>query len=289
MKPFQPINSSPKAIPGKLFGAFFGFLTIFAIAITSCSRVTPNGDEEAVLIMKPLFFGHGGVSEKPVAAGSEWISPTTDYVMFKITPETYTILFDDMMTDDNTPVDFSAYLKVQIQKGKTPILYEKFGEKWFENSISPTYRALVRDKASSYKMFDLTSNREVLINIETQVYEQMASYCKKLNLPVDIQQVTIGAVTPPNEVLEETRRTAAQNQSILTQRARAESELARKQAEINKAIADLAYKSQMNMTIQEYLQLRNLEIEKEKVELVRDKQNVSIIMGQGINPMYNVK
>jgi regulator of protease activity HflC (stomatin/prohibitin superfamily) len=272
-----------------LTGLFVSFIFLIVIGITACSRVTPNGGEEAVLVMKPLFFGHGGVSQTPVSAGSEWIAPTTDYVMFKITPVTYSVRFDDMMTDDNTPVDFMAYLKVQIKQGQTPILYEKFGGKWFENSVSPTFRAMVRDKASSYKMFDLTSNREVLLDIENVVFEKLTQYCIKLKLPVEIQQVTIGAVTPPSEVLEETRRTAAQNQSILTQRARAESELARKQAEINKAIADNAYKTQMNMTIKEYLDLRHLEIEKEKVELVRDKQNVSIIMGQGIQPMYNVK
>ena len=45
----------------------------------------------------------------------------------------------------------------------------------------------------------------------------------------------------------------------------------------------------MNMTTNEYLELRRLEIEKEKVELVRDKQNVTIVMGQGLQPTIPIK
>lgn len=269
---------------------FYLFLfLLLSLALSSCSRVTPDGDEEAVLVMKPILFGHGGVADQPVSSGSEWVAFTTGSVTFKIIPVTYTEKFDDMMTDDNTPVDFNAYLKIQIRKGATPQLYKGFGDKWYENSLAPTFRALVRDKASSYKMFDLTSNREILVSIESDILKKVTDYAKQLNLPIEVMQVTIGAVTPPNEVLEETRRTAAQNQSKLTQDARANAELSRKQAEINKAIADNAYRQQMGMSTSEYLQLRNLEIEKEKVELVRDKENVSIILGQGITPMYNVR
>jgi regulator of protease activity HflC (stomatin/prohibitin superfamily) len=137
-------------------------------------------------------------------------------------------------------------------------------------------------------MFELAGNREVLKEIETYVTDTVKSYIKNLGLPVTVLQVTNGACTPPPEVLEETRRTASQNQSSLTQIARAKSELERKQAEINKAIADNAYRSQMGMTIDQYLHLRALEIEKEKVELVKEKQNVSIIMGQGIVPTFPV-
>lgn len=180
-------------------------------------------------------------------------------------------------------------LNCKSKKGETPILYKNFGQHWFENSLAPTFRAMVRDKASQYKMFDLAGNRMVLKEIEDNVFSSITSYCQKLQIPVNILQVTIGAVTPPPEVLEETRRTAAQNQSILTQDARAKSEAARKQAEINKALADKAYQNQMNMSMPDYLHLRALEIEKEKIELVREKQNVSIIMGQGIVPTFGIQ
>ena len=44
----------------------------------------------------------------------------------------------------------------------------------------------------------------------------------------------------------------------------------------------------MGMSTSEYLELRQLEIEKEKVELIKDKQNVSIIFGD-VKPVKNVK
>lgn len=264
-------------------------LVMSLFSMTSCDSVSVNGDQEAVLVMKPWFFGHGGVDKTAISSGREWVAWTTDNVKFTITPTTYTETFDDMMTDDNTPVDFAAYLKLQIRKGETPVLLEKFGEKWYENSVAPTFRTMVRDKASMFKMFSLTSDREVLADIQKEVKNKITEYCNKIGLPVSVMEVTIGKVTPPEEVLEETRRTAAQNQSKLTQDARAAAEISRKQAEINKAIADKAYQTQMNMNTSEYLQLRQLEIEKEKVELVRDKQNVTIVMGQGLQPTIPIK
>lgn len=264
-------------------------LGVVSFLLAGCGVIAPSGDEEAVVMKKPWFFGHGGVQDNPVSAGRSWTAPTTYGIIFKITPITFTELFDDLISDDNTPVDFNAYLKLQIRKNETPSLYKGFGERWYENSLAPTFRATVRDKASQYKMFDLAGNRVVLKEIEDYVFKSITDYCSKINLPVLILQVTIGAVTPPPEVLEETRRTAAQNQSILTQEARAKSENSRKQAEINKAIADKAYQTQMNMSVQDYLHLRALEIEKEKIELVREKQNVSIIMGQGIIPTYGIQ
>ncbi|HQO09055.1 MAG TPA: SPFH domain-containing protein [Clostridiales bacterium] len=257
------------------------------IFLAGCS-VSPNGDEEAVLLMQPWVFGHGGVDQDAVKPGLVWVAPTTSAIFFKVTPLTITEPFDDMITDDNIPVDFNAYLKLQIIKGQTPKLYEKFGQNWYAMSIQETFRTMIRDKASSYKMFDLAGNRQVLAEIQSETFTLITDYCKKIDIPVEILQVVVGAVTPPQEVLEETKRTAAQNQSILTQEARSKAEVSRKEAEVNKAIADKAYQNQMSMSIQEYLQLRALEIEKEKIELVREKQNVSIILGQGITPMYGV-
>jgi regulator of protease activity HflC (stomatin/prohibitin superfamily) len=128
-------------------------------------------------------------------------------------------------------------------------------------------------------MFQLANNREISTQIENEIFQELTQYIAKLNIPVEVLQITVGAITPPDQVLVETRNTAAQNQSILTQQARAHAELARKAAEVNKAIADQAYQSQMNMTIDEYISMRALEIEKEKVELIKDNKNISIIFG----------
>ena len=269
----------------KFYNILFLMLTF---ALIGCSGVRPNGDEEAVLIKKPWFFGSGGVDGEPVSSGLTWTALSTKAVTFKIVPITYHETFDDMMTSDNTPVDFSVHVMIRIKSGMTPVLYEKFGEEWYTNSMAQQIKTTVRDKTSPHKMFDLTSNRDTLQKIETSIFKDIVAYCNKNEIPVEVMSVVVGKATPPPEVMEETRRTAAQNQSILTQRARAHSEAARKEAEINKAIADKAYKNEMGMNTNEYMQLRGLEIEKEKIELVREKQNVTIVMGQGLSPMIDV-
>lgn len=261
----------------------------FSLMLTSCYRVQPNAGEESVLIMQPYLFGHGGVDEDPISTGSSWVAATTDHKEFSITPQTITEEFDNMIPADNTPVSFSAYLKVQIKKGETPVLYKNFGEKWYENNLKASFRTMVRDKASAFKMFDLASKREISSQLEKDIFKDIVEYAKKVNLPVEVMQVSIGAITPPEQVLTETKLTAAQNQSILTQQARANAELSRKQAEVNKAIADMAYQDQMKMSIEQYLHLRQLEIEKEKVELIKDNKNVSIIFGSNPPITYPVK
>lgn len=261
---------------------------IMMTTLTSCYRVMPNGGQESVLIMKPVFTD-GGVDDTPVSAGSEWCALTTDHVEFNITPQTITEEFDNMIPSDNTPVSFSAYLKVQIKKGETPNLYKNFGENWYANNIQATFRTLVREKACVHKMFDLASKREISAKLEVDILALMQEYAKKINLPVEIMQVSIGAITPPNEVLTETKNTAAQNQSILTQNARKNAEDARKDAEISKAIADKAYQNEMKMTIDQYLHLRQLEIEKEKVELIKDNPKVSIIFGNGVGTTVPIR
>lgn len=267
---------------------FISILILIIFASTGCYRVQPDPGEESVLVYKPYLFGHGGVDPIPVSTGAEWCVFTTDHKEFPITPITITEEFTNMIPSDNTPVSFSAYLKCQIRKGETPKLYQEFGAEWYNHNLQASFRTMVRDKASAFKMFDLASKREISSLLEKDIFKDISEYAKKINLPVDIMQVSIGAVTPPEQVLTETKNTAAQNQSILTQKARADAEMSRKQAEINKAIADMSYQNQMKMTIAEYLHLRQLEIEKEKVELIKDNKHVSIIFG-GLQPTYPVK
>ncbi|KZX58038.1 hypothetical protein A3709_20720 [Halioglobus sp. HI00S01] len=66
-------------------------------------------------------------------------------------------------------------------------------------------------------------------------------------------------------------------------------ELARASAERNKALADQAYMEQMAFTSSEYLTYRAQEIEKEKLDMVKDKDNVSIVMGFGSPDVQNFR
>ena len=74
-------------------------IIIFITALffnSACSYVGVNGDEEAVLIQKPLFFGHGGVDEAPVSSGKTMVALTTDDVKFSIIPVAYEEKFENL-------------------------------------------------------------------------------------------------------------------------------------------------------------------------------------------------
>ena len=267
------------------FKVLFGLLAVvlMSLSMTSCYRVSPDPGQESVLVYKPYFFGHGGVDAEAVSTGATWCVITTDHKEFDITPHKYTEEFNNMIPADNTPVSFDAYLTLQVQKGSSPELYKLYGISWYENNIQALFRTMVRDKASAYKMFELASDRKISSRLESELLKDVTKLVADLKIPVTVKNVTIGAITPPEQVLTETKNTAAQNQSVLTQDARAKAELSRKQAEINKAIADNAYKNQMGMTTAEYLHLRQLEITKEQVELLKDHKNVNILFNQGNN------
>jgi predicted HAD superfamily hydrolase len=91
--------------------------------------------------------------------------------------------------------------------------------------------------------------------------------------------------------MEEYNKTAAQIQAKQTQMAASDMQSYRKIAEEKRAEADDAYRVKMNLTPEQYIQLRSVEIEKEKVDMVRNKRNVSInmLMGNGAQPFYNIK
>lgn len=259
------------------------------LLFTSCYRVSPNGDQESVVIEKPVIFGSGGVDSEPLSSGSHWVAASTDHVEFTITPVNHEEQIQEVMTKDNTPIDLTINLQLQVIKGKTPELYRNFGVEWYKNNIFPYFRSNARNEFSKYELFELTTNRTIASKLAEILLAKIQDFVKVNGLPINVMSVNISGISPPQEVLDETKKTAAQNQQSVTQKSRAEAELSRKQAEINKAIADRAYQVQMGMNTEEYLHLRQLEIEKEKVELIKDKQNVSIIFGGNVQPTYNIK
>ena len=266
-----------------------GILALVALmfTISSCHSVTPGAGYESVLVMKPWFFGHGGVDPVPVSTGLTYTALSTESIDFKITPVTFTEDFPNLIPADNTPLNISVYVKLQVISGQTPGLLQKFDTSWYKNNIEAPFRTSVRDMAGLYKMFDLANKREISSALEQGLFKRAQKIIDSVGLTtyVRVLTVSIGAITPPAEVLNETRLTAAQTQSQLTQDARAKSELNRKQAEVNKAYADRAYMESMHMSVAEYLHLRQLEIEKEKVELIKDNKDANVTFIFGALPM----
>ena len=257
---------------------------IATITMTSCHGVSPNADEESVLIYKPFFFGHGGVDNTPVSTGLTWCWWTTKSETFKITPQRYDIEFDDIMSNDNTPLDYATYITLQIIPNKTPILLQNYGIDWFNNNIEAPYRNFVREEISKYSPFDLMSNREVCTTIDKSVKNKLdkhiAELSSKKEFPVIFREVITGRAKPNKQQLDEMNRTAAAIQARQTQERITEKEEASAKAENARAIADKAYMREMNLSPDQFVTLKLVE---------KSNPNIDVVIGGGSSPIWNVR
>ena len=272
----------------KKFFSMFMIAFVAMLCMTSCHSVSPDADEEAVLIYKPWFLGHGGVDEDAVESGLTWCWWSTHSETFKIIPFKHQVDMDDLFSDDNTPLDFHTIIITQIVKGKSPILLQNYGTDWFNTNLYNYYCNLVRDHISQHSPFDLMSNRAILNEIDAKVLKQMQDYVahlsKEKEFPVIIKQVTIGKATPNKEQLEEMNKTAKAVQAKQTQEREAEVQLAREKAEKQRAIADKAYMNALGISIIQYIELRKWEVIEKK-----NGANIDVVVGGGTSMMYQVK
>ena len=176
---------------------------------TSCSLSSVNAGEEGVFVKQPWFFGHGGVDKTPLTQGSEWKVCTTDFYVFKIIPVQYNEQFADIMSSDNTPINLTAHVLIQIQKGSTPVLLQQFGAQWYENDIQKDFCNEVRNEISKYPMTELTCKREVYDNISSKIEGVLQAKVLKEKIPINVMKVIIDKAVPNSEVMEEYNKTAA--------------------------------------------------------------------------------
>lgn len=264
-------------------------IAFVSIATSSCTSAAPNADEEGVLIMKPWFFGHGGVDESPVQTGQTWCAPSTDVVYVKITPIAYDEHIEDAYSDDNTALDYQIQIIMQVQKGKSPILLQNYGIDWYKNNIQKPFTSHFYNLVGNYSPFDLMSNREVTDSIETLMKKYMDNYIaelskKKGEMPVTVNSIIIGKGIPNEEMKKEMDHTAAMIQERKSQEQREATQKARESAERQRAIADKAYMKEMGLTADQYIQLKAWDIiEKKK------GANIDVLIGSGSNSMWNIR
>lgn len=271
---------------------FFSFLilvgTLITSSICSCACVNPEYNEEVAFQKTPIMFGNTEVDPAP-AHSFTCYAWTTVAVYFPILPQKVEYNFNDLLSNDNTPLDVKIYLIYQIQKGKSPILLKNYGMDWYNTFIRPYFNNKVRESVSTYSPFDLMSNREVIANFDTNLQKAMNDYIKSLSktqgeCPIVITQVVTDRVMPNAEQLHEMNKTAAAIQAKQTQEKRVEMENARAKAENARAIADKAYMNAMNLSPSQFIQLRQWEVIEKK-----NGANIDVLVGGSEVPMWNIK
>lgn len=267
---------------------YFCTLMLCTLFMTSCHFESADAGEEVALVHKPWFFGHGGVDDTPVKTGLTWCWFSTSGVDFKITPVKYQEKLDDIISNENTPLDFNTIITLQIIEGKSPILLQNYGEDWYEHNIRETYNNMTRHYVSQYSPFDLTSNREVIAHIDSCVKVKMVEYINRLSetkeFPVKVVNVITGRAIPNQAQLEEMNNTAAQIQAKQTQERRYEMEVAREKAEAQRAASDKAYQREMGLTPEQFISLKAWDIIEKK-----NGANIDVLFDANATKMWNVR
>lgn len=233
-------------------------LTAFPIIMTGCNA-DPNAGFEAVLVKKPLIFGHGGIDPTPVKTGLTFVAPTTDVVYVSMQPLQAEVKADDLMTSDGVPLSFDAIIRVQVLDSVD--LIKRFGEGWYETNIEREFTNRIRQAVRKHGLNETAISSTAITDIDNEVATGMESYIKSINMPVKLIAITVGKAIPPDSIKNQRIETAAQQQRIITEGQVKLAEDARKNAEQSRADADNAYRQAMSLSPDQFLQLEAIHMQ----------------------------
>ena len=205
------------------------------------------------------MFGHGGIDPEPVRTGSSWIALTTEEIDVDMQPQQFDIHFDDLMSSDGVPLDFDAVIRLQVINSVD--LIQKFGDQWYGNNVAKEFQNRVRQAVRKHGMNETAISTSAIEAIDQEVSKAMQDYITSAGLPVRLIQITVGKANPPDSVKNQRIETAAQEQRALTEVKRKLAEDARRAAEESRAAADNAFRNAMQMSPEQYLRLKSIEMQ----------------------------
>ena len=249
-----------------------------------CVLMPIDAGHEGVLVEKPFFFGHGGVDPVPATTGRIWVAPTTQVIDVDIRPSQFSEHFD-IISAENAPVSFDAFLIANVMEGRSPELINRFGPNWYNSNVKEAFRTFVREEVQKYQLFQLTTDPTTRAKVQDAVAQEVKTkLIDKQNIPVRVNRIVIGSILPPKGVLEQTAETIKQEQRRITMIEFQKAEQAREKAERQRGTADRAYRETLGLTAPEFVDLRRIEVQKEIVQ--HAPSALTIIMGMervGIN------
>lgn len=268
----------------KIIGAVSAVIAVFLFVwIFLVRSVTPNAGFEAVLIHKPIIFGHGGVDPATVKTGRKYIWFSTKHVLVYTQPRQFEVHFEDLMSSDGVPLDFDAVLRLRVIDAYR--LISVFGEYWYENNVYSEFRNRVRQSVRKHGMNETAIDTKAIDAIDAEVSEAMRQYIASVKLPVEFVDVTVGKANPPDSIKDQRVATAAQQQRILTENERKKAEDARENAERSRAKADNVYRVDMQLSPDQFLRLETIKMQRE----VCAEGKCTFIFGGGVTPTLDVK
>jgi regulator of protease activity HflC (stomatin/prohibitin superfamily) len=263
---------------------YFVLLCLCFSILSGCSSVEPNAGEEAVLVMKPMFLGHGGVDPTPVKTGLTYVAWTTDAIMVNMLPQQFEGNFNDMMSSDGVPLDFHGIIRVQVTNSVEMI--KRFGPDWYKSNLEMEFFNAIRQAVRKHGMNETAIGTEAIEEIDAEVELVVRNYIQKTKLPVKLLKVTVGKANPPDSVKNQRIATAAEQQRVITESQRKLAEDARKEAEVSRAAADNAYREAMSLNPEQFLRLE--EIKMQRSVCSNKEAGCSFYIGVSGTPVVNL-
>ncbi len=254
----------------------WSMVALGAMLLTS-GCVAIDAGHEGVLAEQPFFFGHGGVDGMPSKTGRVWVAPTTKVVEVDLRPLQYSEHFD-IISAENAPVSFDAFMIANVVEGRSPELISRYGANWYQNNVKEAFRTFVREEVQRYPLFQLTTDPTTRTKLQDAIAREVQSkLIEKQNMPIRLNRVVVGSILPPKGVVEQTTQTIVQEQRKLTMVEFQRAEEAREKAEKQRGIADRAYRESLGLTATEFVDLRRIEVQKEIVQ--HSPAALTVIMG----------
>ncbi|TLY35613.1 MAG: hypothetical protein E6K61_13310, partial [Nitrospirae bacterium] len=249
------------ASSGRIFSAMLGTLCLL-LTTPGCMLVAVDAGHEGVLVQKPFFFGHGGVEPVPATTGRILLAPTTEVIDVDVRPLQYSEHFD-IISAENAPVSFDAFLIANVIEGRSPDLITRYGFNWYQNNVKEAFRTFVREEVQKYPLFELTTKPATRARLQDAVEQEVRTkLIEKQGIPVRLNRVVIGSILPPKGVLEQTAQTIIQEQRKITMIEFQKAEESREKAEKQRGMADRAYREHLGLTAPEFVDLRRIEVQK---------------------------
>jgi len=242
---------------------------------TGCAAI--DAGHEGVLVEQPWFFGHGGVDPVPTKTGRVWMAISTHVVDVDVRPIQYSEHFD-IISAENAPVSFDAFLIANVIEGRSPELISKYGPNWYANNAKEAFRTFVREEVQKYPLFQLTTDPTTRQKLQDAIAKEVQTkLIEKQGIPVRLNRVVVGSILPPKGVVEQTTQTIIQEQRKITMVEFQKAEESREKAEKQRGIADRAYRESLGLTAPEFVDLRRIEVQKEIVQ--HSPAALTVIMG----------
>ncbi|HSN04125.1 MAG TPA: SPFH domain-containing protein [Nitrospira sp.] len=252
-----------------------GILLASVMAGTGCVAI--EAGHEGVVVEQPAFFGHGGVDPVPIKTGRIWVALTTQVIDVDVRPVQYAEHFD-IISAENAPVSFDAFLIANVIEGRSPELVSKYGPHWYVNNAKEAFRTFVREEVQKYPLFQLTTDPTTRQKLQDAIAKEVQTkLIEKQGIPVRLNRVVVGSILPPKGVVEQTTQTIIQEQRKITMVEFQKAEESREKAERQRGIADRAYRESLGLTAPEFVDLRRIEVQKEIVQ--HSPSALTVIMG----------